>query len=74
VETVVCQIARLKGCRVVGSAGSPAKVAWLRDITGVAAGQIKWQETIVDGIANAPRAFIGLLQGENNGTMLVRLA
>src|SRR5919197_3587717 len=35
VGTVVCQIAKLKGCRVVGSAGSPAKVAWLREVAGV---------------------------------------
>ena len=177
VGTVVCQIAGLKGCRVVGSAGSPAKVAWLREVAGVdaafnykdvgsltaelgkhcpngvdvyfenvggahleaalehmnnfgrivlcgmishynettpasgpqnlrfavrkrltlqgfivsdhlarqaqfyadmgawiAAGKIKWQETIMDGIEHAPQAFIGLFKGENVGKMLVRLA
>src|SRR5215831_18646468 len=35
VGAVVSQIAKLKGCRVVGSAGSPAKVAWLREVAGV---------------------------------------
>ncbi len=35
VGTVVCQIAKLQGCRVVGSAGSPDKVAWLREVAGV---------------------------------------
>ncbi len=30
VGSVVCQIARIKGCRVVASAGSPAKIDWLR--------------------------------------------
>jgi NADPH-dependent curcumin reductase CurA len=35
VGTVVCQIARLQGCRVVGSAGSPDKVAWLREVAAV---------------------------------------
>jgi NADPH-dependent curcumin reductase CurA len=30
VGSMVCQIARLKGCRVVGSAGSDEKVAWLK--------------------------------------------
>src|SRR5215471_5168682 len=177
VGTVVCQIAKLKGCRVVGSAGSPAKVAWLHEVAGVdaafnykdvrslpdelgkhcpkgvdvyfenvggahleaalehmnnfgrivlcgmishynestpasgprnlrfavrkrltlqgfivsdhlerqaqfyadmgawiAAGKIKWQETILEGIENAPKAFIGLFKGENVGKMLVRLA
>lgn len=32
VGSVVCQIAKLKGCRVVGSVGSAAKVAWLEEI------------------------------------------
>jgi hypothetical protein len=176
VGSVVCQIAKLKGCRVVGSAGSPAKVHWLQEVAGVdaalnykeaasltaelgklcphgidvyfenvggahleaalehmnqfgrlalcgmisqyntatpgsgpgnlrlavrkrlrmqgfivsdhldrqpqfyadmgawiTAGQLKWQETIIDGIENAPRAFIGLFKGENVGKMLVRL-
>jgi hypothetical protein len=173
---VVCQIARIRGCRVVGSAGSDAKIDWLRTEAGIDAafnykrvgrlttelgkhcrdgidvyfenvggdhlraalahmnnfgrvvlcgmistynataplpgpsnlnvavgkrltlkgfivsdhldrlsqfyadmgkwiseGRIKWQETIVDGIENAPRAFIGLFTGENLGKMLVRI-
>lgn len=176
VGSVVCQIAKLKGCRVVASAGSAAKLAWLEqagvdatlnyrvvdDLTAalgdlcpdgvdvyfenvggahlqaalaqmnnhgrivacgmisqynstnpavgpsnlmsivgkrikmqgfivsdymarvgefytdmgqwVADGQIRWEETIVDGIENAPEAFIGLFSGENMGKMLVRLA
>jgi NADPH-dependent curcumin reductase CurA len=28
----------------------------------------------VDGLENAPRAFIGLLEGKNFGKMLVRVA
>jgi hypothetical protein len=39
----------------------------------IAAGKIKWQETVVDGLQNAPRAFIGLFQGQNIGKMLVRI-
>ncbi len=35
VGSVVCQIARLHDCPVIGSAGSPAKTAWLRDDLGV---------------------------------------
>jgi len=41
---------------------------WMRE------GRMKYQETIMDGIENAPAALIGLLQGENTGKMLVRLA
>jgi hypothetical protein len=39
----------------------------------MSAGKIKWQETIVAGIANAPKAFIGLFKGDNVGKMLVQL-
>jgi NADPH-dependent curcumin reductase CurA len=41
--------------------------AWVAD------GKITWQETIIDGIENAPKAFIGLFKGENTGKMLIRL-
>jgi len=41
---------------------------WLRT------GKIKWRETVLDGIAEAPHAMVGLMQGENIGKMLVKLA
>ena len=40
---------------------------WLKE------GKVTYQETIMDGIQNAPRAFIGLLNGANTGKMLVKL-
>lgn len=176
VGSAVCQIAKIKGCRVVGSAGSDEKVAWLLDTAGIDAvinykkagnlsrklgeicpngidiyyenvggnhleaaldnmntfgrvvlcgmisqynatqrdpgpgnlflaitkrltlkgfivtdhvdrqkqfysdmggwikeGRIKWKETVVEGIENAPKAFIGLFKGENFGKMLVKI-
>ena len=176
VGSLVCQIAKLKGCRVVGSAGSPTKIAWLYEKAGVDGavnyrevknlrkaigaecpngvdvyfenvggdhleatlslmndfgrivacgmisqynasepapgprnlglivgrrlriqgfivsdhpertadfyrdtsawiqeGKIHWEETVVDGIQNAPDAFLGLFSGENLGKMLVKL-
>lgn len=176
VGSIVCQIAKLKGCRVVGSAGSAEKLAWLREIgvdaaidyrtcgslldavgaacpqgidiyyenvggehlevalermnkggrlvmcgmislynatdlppgprnlihivgksltmqgfivsdfldmlpefyrdvpAWIGAGQLRWRETVLDGIENAPAAFLGLFSGDNIGKMLVRLA
>lgn len=176
VGSVACQIAKLKGCRVVGSAGSDAKVQWLLEEIGIdaafnyksvplpaalartckegidiyfenvggahleaalqkmnnfgrivvcgmiaqynatepqpgprnlallitrrltmrgyivsdhndrrpafltdmsrwlAEGKMKHQETVIDGIENAPAAFLGLFSGDNLGKMLVRLA
>ena len=41
--------------------------AWVRS------GQLKYRENIVDGIANAPRAFFAMMQGANIGKQLVRL-
>jgi hypothetical protein len=41
---------------------------WVRE------GRVHHRETIVDGLEEAPAAFIGLLRGENTGKMLVRLA
>jgi leukotriene B4 12-hydroxydehydrogenase/15-oxo-prostaglandin 13-reductase len=46
----------------------------LADLSGwVAAGRIKYRETVTEGLENAPKAFIGLLKGENFGKQLVRL-
>ena len=39
----------------------------------LADGRIVVRETVVDGLAQAPRAFIDLLRGANTGKMLVRL-
>ncbi|MEC7866136.1 MAG: NADP-dependent oxidoreductase, partial [Candidatus Poribacteria bacterium] len=36
-------------------------------------GVIKWEETIVEGLENAPQAFIGLFRGENMGKMIVKV-
>ena len=41
--------------------------------TLVAAGKLKYRETIAQGLASAPEAFIGLLKGRNFGKQLVKL-
>ena len=46
----------------------------LKEISGhVAAGRIKYRESVADGLAAAPAAFISLLKGGNFGKQLVRL-
>ena len=46
-----------------------------RDVSGwLQAGKVKYREDIVDGLANAPMAFIGLLKGRNFGKLLVRVS
>jgi NADPH-dependent curcumin reductase len=42
-------------------------VRWLQE------GRLKYRESVVPGLANAPRTFIGLLAGENFGKQLIKL-
>ena len=50
------------------------QAAFLAEVGGwLAEGRIRLAETIVDGVENAPAAFIGLMRGENVGKMLVRV-
>ncbi|MFC9786269.1 NADP-dependent oxidoreductase [Rhodococcus sp. NPDC127528] len=41
---------------------------WIRD------GKVGYREDVVDGLTNAPEAFIGLLRGKNFGKLLVKVA
>src|SRR5450830_1836519 len=45
-----------------------AMAPWVRD------GKIKFREDVVDGLEQAPEAFIGLLEGRNFGKLVVRVA
>ena len=39
----------------------------------VAEGEIRYREDVVEGLENAPQAFMGLLRGENRGKALVKV-
>ncbi len=46
-----------------------------RDVSGwIREGRFAYREDIVDGLENAPAAFIGLLRGSNFGKLVVRVA
>ncbi len=48
--------------------------AFLKDMSSwIKSGAIVWEETITDGLQNAPEAFIGLFKGDNMGKSLVRI-
>ena len=48
---------------------------FLRDMTGwVKSGQIKYEETVLQGFERAPEGLIGLFRGENLGKMLIQIA
>ena len=38
----------------------------------VRSGQLRYREDVIEGIDNAPAAFIGLLQGHNFGKLVIR--
>ena len=44
-----------------------AMAPWVRD------GKVKFREDVVDGLENAPQAFIGMLEGRNFGKLVVRV-
>ncbi|NLV80241.1 MAG: NADP-dependent oxidoreductase [Rhodococcus sp.] len=48
---------------------------FLREATQwVRTGKLRYREDIVDGLENAPSAFLGLLEGKNFGKLLIRVA
>jgi NADPH-dependent curcumin reductase CurA len=47
---------------------------FVREVGGwLDAGKVEVRETVVDGLENAPEAFLGLLRGDNTGKMVVRI-
>jgi NADPH-dependent curcumin reductase CurA len=50
----------------------PAALAELGAL--VAQGKLRYRETVAEGIESAPRAFMGLLRGENLGKQLVKVS
>ena len=49
--------------------GARQRIAgWIKE------GRIKYKEDVVEGLENAPRAFIGLMQGHNFGKLLVKVS
>jgi NADPH-dependent curcumin reductase CurA len=71
--TVLRKRLTLRGFIVTDFASKQAD--FLRDAgEWVRGGRLKYREDIVDGLENAPSAFLGLLQGKNFGKLLVRVA
>ncbi|WP_274557964.1 NADP-dependent oxidoreductase [Streptomyces spiramyceticus] len=47
---------------------------FVKDVSGwIRSGELKYNETVVEGIENGYDAFVGLLRGENTGKMIVSL-
>jgi hypothetical protein len=70
---LIIRRARIEGFLVLDYADRSVQAlsrmaAWVKD------GRLKYRETVVDGIENAPAAFLGMMRGENTGKQLVRVA
>ena len=70
---VVRKRLRIQGF-IVSDTGWERYAAFRAEMLGhIAAGRLRWKEDVVQGLANAPTAFIGLLQGRNFGKLVVAL-
>ena len=70
---IIYKFVSLRG--FVVSAFEADRPRFLQDMSGwIRSGEMKYHETVFDGIENAVDAFIGLFSGTNNGKMLVRLS
>lgn len=48
---------------------------FLRDMSGwLREGKVKYREHVVEGLENAPKAFLGLFTGENFGKLIVKVS
>jgi NADPH-dependent curcumin reductase len=72
------QMTLVKRLKIEGFIVSDHTALWPTALTelaaDVAAGRIRYRETIADGLEAAPEAFIGMLKGRNFGKQLVKLA
>ena len=60
---------------IVSDPSHPGREAdFLRDVSEwLKEGKIRYKEDVVEGLENAPQAFLGLFRGENFGKLLVRV-
>lgn len=73
-STVLTKRVRMQGFIIIDHYASRFE-AFRRDMSEwVAAGRVKLREDVIDGLENAPAAFIGLLNGRNFGKLVVRVA
>ncbi|MEQ9876789.1 NADP-dependent oxidoreductase [Pectobacterium aroidearum] len=71
--TILKKRIRMQGFIIFDDYGHRFEEFWKDVSPWVAEGKIKYREEIVDGLENAPDAFIGLLHGRNFGKLVVRV-
>ncbi|WP_113626383.1 NADP-dependent oxidoreductase [Pectobacterium peruviense] len=71
--TILKKRIRMQGFIIFDDYGHRFDEFWKEVSPWVAQGKIKYREEIVDGLENAPEAFIGLLHGRNFGKLVIRI-
>jgi NADPH-dependent curcumin reductase len=73
-RTLLSKRIKLQGFIISADYGSRFSEFVSQMSTWVQDGRIKFREDIVDGLENAPEAFIGLLEGKNFGKLIIRVS
>lgn len=72
---IMCVGKQLKLQGFIVSSHQDMQADFLRDMAEwIPAGKMQFQETVMEGIEEAPAAFMGLFSGANTGKMLVKLS
>lgn len=65
---------KIQGLIIFDYYGTPRYGDFQRDVANwLADGSLKYTEEIVEGLENAPSAFIGMLEGQNFGKLVIRV-
>ncbi len=72
-RTLLTRRIRMQGFIIFDDYGTRYGEFFSQMSTWLKVGKIKFREDIVDGLENAPQAFIGLLEGGNFGKLIVRV-
>ena len=73
-RTLLTRRIRMQGFIIIDDYGHRYGEFYQQMSAWLAEGRIRYREDIVDGLDNAPGAFIGLLEGRNFGKLIVRIA
>jgi NADPH-dependent curcumin reductase CurA len=72
-RTLLTRRIRMQGFIIFDDYGTRYGEFFSQMSTWLKVGKIKFREDIVDGLENAPQAFIGLLEGRNFGKLIIRV-
>lgn len=73
-RTLLTKRARIQGFIVYEEYGHLQKIFTNAMLPLIKEGRVKYREDLVDGLENAPAAFIGMLEGKNFGKLVIRVS